>query len=74
MKMAYGSNVKVSTDCTGGFVSVDWDCPYCGSPNAGFYYSGSAGTMQRDFVIDHECDWCGKTVSIVCSDAEELFD
>ena len=74
MKRVYGSNVKVSTDSTGGFVHVDWECPYCGGYNAGFYFSSQSGILQGDFEIDHECDDCGKTVTIVCQDAEELFE
>ena len=73
MKRVYGSNVKVSADSTGGFVSVDWECPYCGEYNAGFYYSSKGEVMQDDFEIDHECEECGRMVTIVCVDAEELF-
>ena len=74
MKSVYGSNVKVSTDNTGGFVSVDWDCPYCGSYNAGFYFSDNYAVMQGDFEIDHECSDCGKKVTIICKNATSLFD
>lgn len=70
MKKVQGSNVKLMLDDTGGFVSVDWDCPYCGSYNAGFYFSSDADTLSNDFELDHECDNCGEMVTIICEDAE----
>ena len=73
MKRTEGTNVKVDTDSTGGMVSVDWCCPYCDSMNFGFYFSSNAGVMSNDFEIDHECDTCGKMVTIECRDASTLF-
>ena len=73
-KRVSGSNVKVSVDSTGGFVSVDWECPYCGGYNAGFYFSSDAETLVNDFELDHECEDCGKLVTIICKDAVSLFD
>ena len=31
-------NVRITKDSTGGFISGDWHCPYCGEYNAGFYF------------------------------------
>ena len=73
MRRSIGSNVQVSTDDTGGFVSVDWDCPYCGNYNAGFYFSSNAAAMRGDFEIDESCVSCGKMVTIECRDSSELF-
>ena len=73
MRRTKGLDVKISTDSTGGMVSVDWHCPYCGQYNAGFYFSGNSKDMQGSFEIDHECDSCGKMVTIECSDSEALF-
>ena len=72
-KKVTGSNVKVSTDSTGGFISVDWQCPYCGGYNAGFYFSNDAETLNGDFEVDHECDECGRLVTIKCVGADSLF-
>ena len=74
MKKICGKNVRVSTDSTGGVVSVDWNCPYCGEFNPGFYFSRDARTMRQDFEIDHACEWCGKMVTIICTDTDELFN
>lgn len=74
MKKAIGRDVKVSTDPTGGFVSLEWDCPYCGEYNAGLYFSSNVGALSGDFEIDHECDECGKMVTIECRNAGELFN
>ncbi|MBQ0083212.1 MAG: hypothetical protein KBS52_00385 [Clostridiales bacterium] len=73
MARVEGSNIKVSVDSTGGFVSVDWTCPYCGEYNAGYYFSNDAETLGSDFEIDHDCEECGKSVTIECRGAEELF-
>lgn len=73
-KKVIGSDVRVSYDSTGGFVSVDWKCPYCRGDNAGFYFSSDSETLSNDFEIDHECDYCGKLVTIICKDADTLFD
>lgn len=73
MKRVEGRNVKVTVDSTGGFISVDWVCPYCGVENFGFYFSSDYRAMSSDFEIDHECDECGRMATIVCRDAEELF-
>ena len=70
MKKVYGSNVKVMNDNTGGFISVDWDCPYCGDYNAGFYFTSNGEALQSDFEVDHECDSCNKMVTIVCCNPE----
>ena len=48
-------------------------CPYCGEYNAGFYFSSNCTDTRGDFEIDHECDSCGKMVTIECTDAEKLF-
>lgn len=73
MKRVYGTNVKTAVDSTGGFVSVDWFCPYCKGYNAGLYFSSNAEAFGGAFEIDHSCEKCGKTVTIVCTDAKELF-
>lgn len=73
MKSVKGSNVKVTTDSTGGFVSVDWECPYCGDYNAGFYFSSKEDILNGDFEIDKECDNCDKMVTIECRDSGVLF-
>lgn len=73
MKRVKGSNVKVTTDSTGGFLSVDWDCPFCGEYNAGFYFSSKADVLSGDFEIDKECESCNKIVTIECRDLGTLF-
>ena len=73
MRRVTGSNVKVKVDETGGMVSVDWECPYCGEFNAGFYFSSNAEAMSGDFEVDECCDDCGKMCTIECCDAELLF-
>lgn len=73
MRRTKGLDVKVNFDNTGSFVSVDWHCPYCGDFNAGFYFSSNSTDTQGDFEIDHECDSCGKMVTIECTGAESLF-
>ena len=74
MPIVEGKNVKVTVDSTGGFVSVDWTCPYCNEENYGLYFSSNANAMSHDFEIDHECDSCKKIVTIECRDATELFE
>ena len=73
MRRTKGLDVKVSIDNTGSFVSVDWHCPYCGEFNSGLYFSNNNVDTQGNFEIDHECDSCGKTVTIECTDTESLF-
>ena len=73
MKRVIGLNVKVTTDSTGGFVSVDWYCPYCEEYNAGFYFSSNADILNGDFEIDKECCSCNKMVTIECRDSGTLF-
>ena len=65
--------LKLALIPRGGFVSVDWTCPYCGEYNAGFYFSSNAETLSSDFEIDHECEDCGKLVTIECRNADTLF-
>ena len=73
-KRVEGKNVKVSYDHTGGMVSVDWNCPYCGGYNAGFYFSSNTEALMNDFEIDHACEDCEKMVTIICRDAKPLMD
>ena len=73
MKRTEGYDVKVNIDSTGSFVSVSWNCPYCGWYNAGLYFTSNITDTQDDFEIDHECESCDKMVTIECRDAEELF-
>lgn len=74
MREVEGREVKVSRDSTGGFISVDWDCPYCGEYNATFAFANNEGDiLGGDFVLEQDCEECGKTVSIICKDAAELF-
>ena len=73
MKRVKGSNVKVTTDSTGGFLSVDWYCPFCGEYNAGFYFSSNVDVLSGDFEIDKECESCNKIVTIECRDVGPLF-
>lgn len=73
MNRVKGIAPKVSTDETGGIVSVLWYCPYCGECNGGMYYSSKSDIMQDDFEVDHECEFCGKMVTIECVDAEKEF-
>lgn len=73
MKKVNGTNVKVDKNDTGGMISVDWVCPYCGSENYGFYFSSKTHAMQGDFELDHECDECEKMVTIICRNAKKLF-
>lgn len=73
MRRAHGRNVKIDVDSTGGLIAVDWDCPYCGEYNAGFYFSSNIVVLRGDFEIDHECDNCHKMVTIECEDSESLF-
>jgi len=73
MKKVVGSNVKVSTDSTAGIISVDWDCPYCGEYNAGFYFSSKVDILKGDFEIDKECESCNRIVTIECRDSDEFF-
>lgn len=68
-----GSNVKVTSDSTGGFVSVDWTCPECGEYNAGFYFDSSISPDKGDFEIDKQCERCGKLITIECCNSDELF-
>lgn len=74
MKRIRGSNVKIDVDSTGGFISVDWYCPYCGEYNAGFYFSSNIVALQGDFEIDHECDSCDKMVTIECQNIGLLWE
>lgn len=70
-----GLNAKIAKDSTGGFISVDWHCPYCGEYNAGFYFTSNIESLGNSFEVDHDCDNCGKTVTIECCDVEDnLFD
>lgn len=73
MRRVRGTDVKVDVDGTGGMVSVDWHCPYCGEYNAGFYFSSNAYVMSGDFEVDETCENCGKLTTIECCDAEKLF-
>lgn len=73
MKRTQGHNVKVDADNTGGFISVDWDCPYCNGFNAGFYFTRNAKALKGDFEVDEFCEDCGKKVTIICRDASKLF-
>lgn len=73
MRVVRGLDVKVSVDESGGMISVDWHCPYCGEYNAGFYYSSKSDILSGDFEIDHECEECGKMVTIECIGVQELF-
>lgn len=73
MRRTRGTNVRIDVDSTGGLITVDWHCPYCGQYNSGFYFSSNVGVLRGDFEIDHECDDCGKMVTIECSDSEPLF-
>ena len=73
MKKVVGSNVKVTTDSTGGFISVDWECPYCEEYHAGFYFSSKEDILKGDFEIDKECERCNRIVTIECRDSGILF-
>ncbi len=73
MRRVRGSNVKIHADETGGMISVDWDCPYCGEYNAGFYFTSNASALLGDFEVDETCGECGKMSTIECCDAEKLF-
>ncbi len=73
MKRVEGTNVKVHVDSTGGFIGVDWDCPYCGGYNAGIYFSNNAEILGSDFEMDHKCEDCNKMVTIECRNADTLF-
>ena len=42
MRRVRGVDVEVKKDDTGGFISVDWHCPYCGGYNAGLYFTTKA--------------------------------
>lgn len=70
MRRVRGLNAKISKDDAGGFISVDWHCPYCGEYNAGFYFPSNVEALDSSFEVDHECDDCGKTVTIECVDVE----
>lgn len=75
MRRTKGLNVKIEKDSTGGFISVDWDCPYCGGYNAGLYFASNVEELGSSFEVDHECDNCGKTATIECTDVKDgLFD
>ncbi len=73
MKKVQGINLKVMYDNTGGFVFVDWYCPYCNGYNAGMYFSSKSVVLADDFELDHECDDCGKMVTIICENAEREY-
>lgn len=68
MRRVRGRNVKIIGDSTGGFICVDWDCPYCGDYNAGFYFSSKGSLLANDFEVDHECENCGRMLTIECPD------
>lgn len=68
MKTVRGSNVKVMVDSTGGFISVDWTCPYCNMYNAGYYFRDDSAALTNSFEIDEECDVCEREVTIQCYD------
>lgn len=75
MRRVRGLDVRITKDSTGGFISVDWHCPYCGEYNAGFYFSSNAAALNDSFEVDHNCDSCGKMVTIECPDFEDnLFN
>ncbi len=69
MRRVRGLDVEVKKDDTGGFVSVDWHCPYCGGYNAGLYFTTKDDVLEYSFEVDHECCDCGETVIIECEDA-----
>jgi len=71
MRRVRGLDAKISKDSTGGFISVDWHCPYCGGYNAGFYYTSNVEALGSSFEVDHDCEDCGKTVTIECVDVED---
>lgn len=73
MNRVKGSNVEVSVDFTGGLISVDWTCPYCGDFNAGFSYTSDGDVVESDFEIDCECESCGEEVIVECRNTKPLF-
>lgn len=50
---------------------MDWHCPYCCGYNAGFYFTSNVDALGSSFEVNHECDDCGKTVTIECIDVED---
>lgn len=71
MKKTIGINPTYRADETGGLISVCWHCPYCGGYNGGAYFTLKSEVLQDDFVMDHDCEFCGEKVSVVCVDAVE---
>lgn len=71
MRRVRGLDAKISKDNTGSFISVDWNCPYCGGYNAGFYFTSNINALGDSFEVDHDCEDCGKTVTIECVDVED---
>lgn len=60
---------------TGGVISVVWHCPYCGGYNTGVYFTSNVDVLGDSFEVDHDCEDCGKMVTIECVDFEDdLFD
>jgi len=73
MSRAIGSDVKVSSDFSGGIISVDWTCPNCGEFHAHFSYTSQGEIIESDFEIDCECESCGEDVIVECRNPKALF-
>ena len=74
MRTVRGLDVKVDTDDTGTLVNVSWHCPYCADFNAGMsFVSNNEIVKSGMFILERECDSCGKMVAIECTDVEPLF-
>ena len=58
----------IPRDATGGFVGLDYTCPYCHYDNAEVIYidAGNIGKIDTDFETDQVCKICGKDVIVVC--------
>ncbi len=42
-----------------------------GGYNAGFYFTSNINALGDSFEVNHDCEDCGKTVTIECVDVED---
>lgn len=73
-KRTKGRNVEVAYDSTGGFVQLDWTCPYCHEDNKDFRFAKQHEILAKGaFEINVTCDWCGKEVIAVCEKSRPMI-
>jgi hypothetical protein len=73
MKRTTGRNVEIDYDSTGGFVQLDWECPYCHEQNRDFLFVAEYDVIKKgSFEIDVKCDFCNKQVIAECYGARRM--